>query len=475
MGLDTNLKDNKQIKSIKYKTILTFSIFSIFLIAFMWLFQAIYFTVIFEGVKSSELEYISTTISTIYKSSPNYHDKLIDLSIQNGVDIIIFNNDGEKNNLVFNSSREYDQRIITDKLDLLHSKFSEGPVISFTSTNSNKIKILNFGRMEVVDGQNYYFYTSAPIEPVKTTMLNFRYLLLFISIGVFSAVLIGSYTLSSQLSMPIVRMANKAKQLTKTNIDVQFNSNEYKEVQQLSDTLNYAIGELKKTDNLRKDMFANVSHELKTPLTMIKSYTELIRDISGDDKEKRTAHLEVVLSEAERLEFLINDMMDYSKLESGLMTYDKSEFNLSETLFRLKNYYSEKYKDFKFTLSMPKNVYIFADPKRIEQVLINLLNNAINYSSHKKIVNIRLKQINNTYKLEIVDHGIGISKDSIGHIFERHFRSTVAKRTTVGSGIGLSIVKSILDAHKFKIDVISTEGKGSNFFITIPSSTGDKS
>lgn len=438
------------------------------------MFQAIYFTVIFENVKSNELESISSSISSIYKKSPNYQDALIDLSIQNNVGIIIFTDNGEQNQLIFNSSREYDQRIIETRLKTLKMKFEDQNIVSFTSTNTNNIKILNFGRMEVIDGQSYYFYTSAPIEPIKTTILNFRYLLLFISIGVFSAVLIGSYTISSQLSMPIVKMASKAKQITKTNFDVQFNSNEYLEVQQLSDTLNYAIGELKKTDSLRKDMFANVSHELKTPLTMIKSYSELIRDISGNDPIKRQSHLDVIHAEAERLEYLINDMMDYSKLESGLMTYKKQKFNLSETLTNLKNFYSNKHTDFKITLSAPKNAYIYADPKRIEQVLINLLNNAINYSRDKKVINIRLKldESSALYKLEIIDHGIGIPHDSIDHIFERHFRSTVAKRTTVGSGIGLSIVKSILDAHEFNIKVMSKEGKGSNFYITIPNATG---
>lgn len=464
----------KPIKSIKHKTILTFSIFSIFLIVFMWLFQAIYFSTLYENVKASELEYTTETVADVFKQSPNYEAELLDLSLQKDVGIIIFVLREDTPILLFNSSREYDANL-NRKLQIFLYEMSETGTANFVTKTSGNLKILNCGKMEVINGQLVYFYVSAPVVPVTSTTTNFRYLLFFISIGVFSATLIGSYILSSQLSLPIIRMANKAKQLTNSNMNVKFNSNEYAEVKQLSDTLNYAIGELQKTDDLRKEVIANVSHELKTPLTMIKSYTELIRDISGENPEKRKAHLEIIHSEAEHLEFLINDMMDYSKLESGVMAYNKTVFNLTEILAKHKNSFSEKYSAFKITLSAPKIVMIEADQKRIGQVITNLLNNAINYSTTKKLINIRLKKLDNQpnkYQLDIVDHGMGISEENLEHIFERHFRTTTAKRTTVGSGIGLSIVKSILDAHGFSISVSSTEGKGSTFHV-IFTSQGD--
>ena len=113
-----------------------------------------------------------------------------------------------------------------------------------------------------------------------------------------------------------------------------------------------------------------------------------------------------------------------------------------------------------------KNVFINADYKRIEQVVMNLLNNAINYSKDNKHIIIELKKHEeNIYKLSIIDHGIGISKENLPHIFDRHFRATNAKRVNVGSGIGLSIVKQILDAHGLQFGVKSEENKGSSFYI----------
>lgn len=465
------MKD-KKIPNIKQRTILTFSLFSFFIIGFIWLFQALYFNTIYENVKTSEIESISNFAVFAYSKDPNYNQVLRDVSLEKNVEIIIFSVEGEFLNIIFNSSRDCEHTVMESKMNSLMFNINEANKTSYITTNNN-IKFLNTGKIENINGVNTYFYVSAPVTPMNSTTQNIQYMLAFISIGVFFITLIGSYVLSSQLSQPIERMAKKAKQLSASNTNVKFNATEYAEVKQLSDTLNFAIGEIKKTDAIRKDVMANVSHELRTPLTMIKSYTELIKDISGNDPEKRQQHLEVIYSEAERLEYLINDMMDYSKLESGMMTYNKTRFNLSESLKLFKTTYSEKYKNFKITLSAPKSAFIYADKTRIEQVISNMLNNAINYSTTKKEINIRLKPLSNEnkFRLDIVDHGMGISKENLEHIFDRHFRSSNAKRATVGSGIGLSIAKSILNYHNYQFFANSTEGKGSTFTIIF---TGDK-
>lgn len=460
------MNDNIPIKSIRYKTLITFSIFSLFTIVFIWLFQGLYFSTVYEKVKANEIDYIGSTLKEIYTTSPNYQDDYLELSLEKDLGILLFEVTDNNEVVYFNTTRIKD--------DLSIKKITESFVIyltgkteaSFKNTDKSGMKIYNYGTVAEIDGKKLYFCVCSTIEPLSSTTKNFGYLLIFISIGVFCSTSIGSYYLSNQFALPIMRMAHKAKQLSKNNLDVKFNSDEYAEVKQLSDTLNYAIDELKKTDNLRKEMLANVSHELKTPLTMIKSYTELIQDISGNDPTKRAEHLKVIHDEADRLEFLINDMMDYSKLESGTMTYQKTTFDLVPILIRFKNSYSDKYKDFTITLDSINEAIIYADQKRIEQVITNLLNNAINYSPTRKEINIKLtKAEENKFKLEIIDHGIGISKENIDKIFERHFRTANAKRTTVGSGIGLNIVKSILNYHGYEYGVSSTEGEGSNFYV----------
>ena len=424
-------------------------------------------------MQTKEIENITKQVAAQYKADPNCSNQLFDLSAQKDVGIVIFKMRDDVPAIIFNSTRERDNGLVEKNISALLFYMGESSRGNFVDDSDRELKFLNCGHSEIIDGEKVYFYVRAPIVPISDTTQNFRYLLVFISIGVFCATLIGSYCLSSQLALPIVRMATKAKQLNSSNTNVEFTSDEYSEVKQLSDTLNYAIGELQKTDAIRKEVIANVSHELKTPLTMIKSYTELIRDISGDYPERRKEHLDVIYAEAERLDYLINDMMDYSKLESGLMSYEKTYFNLSEVLSKFQTSFSEKHKDFKITLSTTKNVMIFADQNRIEQVITNLLNNAINYSTTKKEINIKLKKVPNdsAYKLEIIDHGIGISEENLEKIFDRHFRSSAAKRVTVGSGIGLSIVKSILTHHGFEFGAKSEENKGSTFFIIFKTTT----
>ena len=457
---------NKPIHSIQHQTILTFSIFSFFLLVFIWLFQAIYFGAIYEKVKSSEVENLCRDVIRLNSSIADPTDALHDLAMQKNVEIIIFTTANNGYVVTFNNTRELQTKNIGSQIETILYKLGEETYISY-ETNETNLNILNCITKQVDNNSTTYYFISAPISPVKNTTENFSYMLVFISIGVLCATMVGAYFLSNTISKPIVRMAKSAKQITKDNNNVKFVANEYLEVNQLANTLNYAIGELQKTDNVRKEVIANVSHELKTPLTMIKSYTELINDISGENPEKRKAHLNVIHAEAEKLEYLINDMMDYSKLESGVMTYEKSTFNLYDQLKQIKNTYSQKYPEFKFTLSGIKEAFIFADRKRIDQVLTNLLNNAINYSTTKKEINIRLKPTDNLneVKLEIVDHGIGISKENLEFIFDRHFRSSSAKRATVGSGIGLSIVKSILNHHAYTFGATSKENKGSTFYV----------
>ena len=327
-----------------------------------------------------------------------------------------------------------------------------------------------------INNQTIYFNVCTKLQPLQSTIRVYNVSIIFILSGSIIIAVILSLTFSKIISAPLQKMSATAKNLDKNNFNAKFDGYGYTEVEQLSQTLNYAIGELKKTDELRNEVISNVSHELRTPLTMIKSYSELIKDINGDDKDKRDKNLNVILAEANRLEYLLNDMLDFSKLKSGLIDYTFEKFNLYGLLSKLHELYNTQHSvnGFTFTLKAPKNVFIYGDYKRIEQVIVNLLNNAINYSKENKEIVIELKkQSNALYRLSIIDHGIGIAKENLSQIFDRHFRATNAKRVAVGSGIGLSIVKQILDAHNFDFGVISEEGKGSTFYINFK--TYDKS
>ena len=204
---------------------------------------------------------------------------------------------------------------------------------------------------------------------------------------------------------------------------------------------------------------------------MIKAYSHMIRDLSGDNKEKREAHLKVIIDETDRLTRLVNDMMDLSKIESGILTINKEKFNFSQVasslIDRIKLSSMETEHVIEYTI--PNELYVYADRTKIEQVLYNLVINAIKHSGEgKRNINVKVTATQKRVKVEVIDDGVGISKKDLEHIWDRYYKASESfTRNVQGSGLGLSIVKNILLKHKSNFGVESTEGKGSNFWFDL--------
>lgn len=214
---------------------------------------------------------------------------------------------------------------------------------------------------------------------------------------------------------------------------------------------------------------ANVSHDLKTPLTMIKGYAEMIRDLNSDNIEKRNDNLNVIIEESERLNVLVEDLLTLSKIQANKDTIVKEKFDLIEMINSIVKRYAI-YKDtegYKFEINAPKEVIIDADKKKLEQVIYNLINNAINYTGKDKRIIINVI-VDDKVKVEIKDTGKGISEEDLPHIWEKYYHSKKKhKRNVIGTGIGLSIVKTILESHGFKYGVESKKNKGTTFYFEI--------
>jgi signal transduction histidine kinase len=263
-------------------------------------------------------------------------------------------------------------------------------------------------------------------------------------------------------------MSAVAERWAKGDETVLFNGGSYTEMHELANALNKAKTEINKSGKLQRDLMANVSHDLKTPLTMIKAYAEMIRDISGENKEKRDKHTQVIIDESDRLALLVNDILSLSKLQSQSDAPEHKIVNLSDLVETIilrfdgvvleKGYVIERHID--------KGVYVFVDEKKIEEVVYNLIGNAVNYTGDDKTVKVFLSKKDNVATLEIIDSGVGISDDKIDTIWERYLRySETHHRAVKGTGLGLSIVKAILEAHNLEYGVVSKEGLGSNFYV----------
>lgn len=315
-----------------------------------------------------------------------------------------------------------------------------------------------------------YLFIECTVEPIDSTVNIIREQLVYISIILFELAIIVSTIMSMRISRPIVNITKTAKRFGEGDFDVKFEGEGYKEVEELAKVLNDAKNDIRKVSDLRKDLIANISHDLRTPLTMVKAYAEMIRDLSGDNPVKRAEHIQVIIDEADRLSNLVNNLLELSKLESGNMELDLREFSivdkLNDCMTRYQLVIEQNGYDMKYEPDEDKKV--FADPDKIDQVIYNFINNAINYTGDHKVI--RIKQINTekAVRIEVSDNGKGIAKDMLPKVFDRYYRDKKVKRDVVGTGLGLAICKEILKCHNFPFGVRSEEGKGSTFWFEIP-------
>jgi two-component system phosphate regulon sensor histidine kinase PhoR len=231
------------------------------------------------------------------------------------------------------------------------------------------------------------------------------------------------------------------------------------------------ITELKKLEQMRKDFVANVSHELKTPITSIKGFSETLLDGAMHDQKAQEAFLSIILKESNRLQSLIQDLLDLSKIEQHGFKLVVTELNvyeqISDVLTMLKGKMDEKNILLDFNNSN-SSLTIEGDPDRLKQVFINIINNAINYTPSGGNISITILNQQRHVAVLVKDTGIGIEKDEIPRIFERFYRVDKARtRNSGGTGLGLAIVKHIIEAHKGTIEVNSEVGKGTVFTIKL--------
>jgi len=231
------------------------------------------------------------------------------------------------------------------------------------------------------------------------------------------------------------------------------------------------ISEIRRLETMRRDFVANVSHELKTPLTSIKGFVETLLDGAMDDKKNSQSFLKIIQEHAERLNNLVNDLLDLSYIESKEAALELSRFDLSGLAKEVILAFSSRLNKHKIEArnNIPTSTFINADRNKLEQVLTNLVDNAIKFNKEGGDIRILSEDLEKNIKVIVEDSGSGIPAKDIPRIFERFYRADKARsRELGGTGLGLSIVKHIIELHSGVVGVESTEGLGSKFWFTIP-------
>ena len=335
------------------------------------------------------------------------------------------------------------------------------------------VKVGTLSGSVISEANDAYLYIDYSTEVASMAIGTMRVQLIMISIIVIFLALVLSALLSMKLTKPITQITKAAKRMAMGDFSVNFKGEySYAEMDALAETLDYAKEEIGKSDELQKEVLANVTHDLKTPLTMIKSYACMIQEISGDNPEKRAKHTQVIIDESDRLTSLVNDILNLSKIRSGMDSLKITNFNLSEfvhTVCERFGYLSET-QGYTIERDIEDELYTEADMEKIEQVVYNLIGNAVNYTGEDKKIKVGLKkEKDGVLRFTVTDTGKGIPPDQIDTIWDRYYRSSEThKRPIKGTGLGLSIVKTILQKHNFLFGVESEVGKGSTFYVLFP-------
>lgn len=445
-----------------------FLIFSIVILGVLWIFQVLFLDQYYRYVKINDIKSVAKLIA-LRQSSSKFSDIVDKAAYDSEVCVEVINS----NFVTLYSSSSYGRGCFTGKETSMNYKYN-----FMTSGEKNKTyELINpmYNNDTLVYAvklkNNKYAFVNTSLDPVDSTVDIIQEQLVIVLVVVLILSFAISYFMSNYISLPIVKMNTAAKQLAKRDFNVKFeNDSNILEINELAETLNYASSELSKTDELRRDLMANVSHDLKTPLTMIKAYAEMSTDLHANNKVKQKEDMNIIANEVDRLTILVNDILTLSKMQSNIESLDIEEFDLISLIDDI----LERYKVLKETESYTfnfnhkkKKIMIKADRKKIEQVIYNLVNNAINYTGEDNSVTINITG-ENDYVVEIIDTGKGIKEEDLPYIWDKYYKNNKKhKRNLVGTGLGLSIVKNILELHGFEHGVKSSVGKGTNFYFII--------
>lgn len=474
--------------SVRFRTWVYVMGLSAVILVLLWVVQLVFFGTSYRSMKSLEFRRAGDRLVRQCEQLDRDPESLVELrrtvndyAIANGCNIMVLYRDGDNTfKLAYSGSLGIGDESETD-IDFWKLLFESNTEfydkvnaatdsVVYASGLQGRGDFIVYGakRTGLTGGDIYYCMVSAYHANDTTTNVLMTQLFIVTCICLLFGIVL-SYLISNRISRPIRAFSATAQKLGKGDYSVRFEGNGYTEIDELADTLNHATEEMGKTEALRRDLLANVSHDLRTPLTMVKAYAEMIRDISGNNPAKREEHAQVIIDEADRLAALVGDILNLSKLQSGTVEMEPSVFDLgvlTQTVLERFGIMSER-DGYLFVIDVEDDVPVYADYKRIEQVLYNLIGNAVNYTGADKTVTVRVKKAGKYARFEVADTGKGIPKDELNAVWDKYYRANITGRTVVGTGLGLSIVKSVLTAHKAVFGIDSTVGKGSTFWFLL--------
>lgn len=452
------------VKSFLIIILITISIIDIFL---LFAFSSYYYNNI-----SKELIQRMEVSLEIYRR--DYSDKSIEDLIYEDSDIFLSNTNAEvqildkgKNLLSDSIGRLASNPIET--IDVMAAEKGEIKTWKGEDSQTGEAIMSVAGPIKNNEGEiiGYLRFISS-IEGVKSAILKTIISLFVFTLFVALVTTMVSLLISKSIVKPILELTEVAKTMLKGNYEEKAKIFEDDEIGELAKTLNAMSDEIINKDRIKNDFISSISHELRTPLTSIKGWAVVLKDAKEDEKELMEDGLNIIENEADRLAKMVEELLDFSRYISGRITLDKDVFDITQTYLDISKQMRPRAKSNNIELitELPEeSILINADENRIKQLLINLLDNAIKFTSDKGWVKFQMIREADLVQIMVSDNGMGMTKEELAHVKEKFYKG---KHSKSHSGIGLSISDEITKLHQGKLEIFSEENIGTTVKVSLP-------
>ena len=472
----------KKRKSFGVKLWLWFALFSAAIFLALWLLQTVFLQRFYNGMAIRNVERAAENIAA-HAEAADFYDVIDETAAENPLLVFVTDTEG---NILYSADaykRLYGEKEPAAQQQNGNPYFSPDTVLNWEKGALRNLpsgyedfmaRLMASGTgsvgFETADNAAYVtgavlengkiLYISMPLDAVGGTVGILRLQLVWVSA---LSLLLGfalAWGISKRFEGPVAKITDSAKQIAAGNFHPELPKGFCRELDELSDTLAETARSLERAQASQRDFLANISHDLRTPLTMIKGYAEMVKDISWEDAQKRESDLNIIIREADRLTALVNEILDFSAMQSGKKEITRRVMNLSRAARDVIGQFSPfcAQNGFAIETEIADGLLITADEMQIKRVIYNFIDNAVNHAGDSRKIRVSVKETEGRARLEVTDYGKGIADAELPYIWDRYYTARNRKNKGAVSGLGLSIAKEILIAHDAAFGVDNKNG-----------------
>lgn len=463
-----------------------FALFTALIFTVLWLLQTVFLQNFYDGMIISNTKAAAKKIISD-GTNEDINDEIDELAHNNSILVYITDTDG---NILYSSDEFSGMKkrgLSAENNEPQGKKYGkhQGGYRSLPDGYNEFLENLSENNITEMQSENYYIYGSymnyygteekavlyvgAVIDAVGASVTIISIQLVWVTVLSVAVGFVLSWFIARRFSVPVGILSEKAKKLGEKDYSVEFKKGFCTELDELSDTLDRTNEKLNESRDFQMELLANASHDLRTPLTMIKGYAEMIRDISWEDEQQCSEDVAVIIKEADRLTAIVNEIMEYSELKADDSTKDFEKINLSRLVERTAGSFGNLKKPDGIIVekNIEENIFVYGNESRLERALYNLMDNAARHTGESRKISILLAGENGRAVISVRDYGSGIPENELANIWDRYYTTRMRKGKGV-SGLGLAIVRQITEMHGGNCSVDSNQKKGSIFRINLP-------